>query len=408
MSQDAVLPALRRNLDFMPSPIEDRPGLLIRDTFGYSDAVLVIPPPLVAILQMFDGETTERDLKEQIYRATGELDTEPLIRHLEETLSSAGFLEDPVYFRLRAAAHEAFAQAGEREPAHAGTAYPEELPALTATFERYFAGAGRPRPGVTAIVAPHVSPEGGWESYRDAYAALPAEAGTRTFVILGTSHYGAGDRFGLTRKNYVTPLGAAKTDAALIDYLVKRAPDSIEMEDYCHAVEHSIEFQVLFLQRMFGPDIKVVPILCGAFVEALYEPGGRRPEANEEVRAFLEALGEYGERERDRLAWVMGIDMAHMGRRYGDPFTARADRDEMCAVAERDAGRMKAMREGDAAAFWDQVLENGDDLKWCGSSPVYTFLKTHPGAQGELLRYQQWNIDEQSVVSFGAMAFQGK
>jgi hypothetical protein len=28
-----------------------------------------------------------------------------------------------------------------------------------------------------------------------------------------------------------------------------------------------------------------------------------------------------------------------------------------------------------------------------------------PGAQGTLRNYQQWNIDEQSVVSFGALAF---
>jgi hypothetical protein len=44
-------------------------------------------------------------------------------------------------------------------------------------------------------------------------------------------------------------------------------------------------------------------------------------------------------------------------------------------------------------------------LKWCGSSPFYTFLKTAPGAKGELLRYEQWNIDERSVVSFAGMAF---
>jgi len=28
-----------------------------------------------------------------------------------------------------------------------------------------------------------------------------------------------------------------------------------------------------------------------------------------------------------------------------------------------------------------------------------------PGARGELLRYQQWNIDEKSVVSFAGMRF---
>ncbi|MBN8638315.1 MAG: hypothetical protein J0M07_23590 [Anaerolineae bacterium] len=56
-------------------------------------------------------------------------------------------------------------------------------------------------------------------------------------------------------------------------------------------------------------------------------------------------------------------------------------------------------------AFWAQVQENQDVLKWCGSSPMYTFLKAVPDARGQLLRYQQWNIDEQSVVSFAGMRF---
>jgi len=51
------------------------------------------------------------------------------------------------------------------------------------------------------------------------------------------------------------------------------------------------------------------------------------------------------------------------------------------------------------------VQEKRDDLKWCGSAPLYTFLKALPGARGELLRYEQWNIDPQSVVSFAGIAF---
>src|SRR5436853_371602 len=68
------LPGLRMDLDFMPSPIEDRPGLLIRDNFHYSDAVLVIPPALVQCLQCFDGEQTELDLRQALVEITGELD----------------------------------------------------------------------------------------------------------------------------------------------------------------------------------------------------------------------------------------------------------------------------------------------------------------------------------------------
>ena len=60
---------------------------------------------------------------------------------------------------------------------------------------------------------------------------------------------------------------------------------------------------------------------------------------------------------------------------------------------------------GDAGGFWELVRANRDDLKWCGASPFYTFLKTAPRARGELLHYEQWNIDDASVVSFAGMAF---
>lgn len=58
-----ILPRLRGDLDFAASPVKDRPGLLIRDTFRYSNHVLVIPPPLVNSLVCFDGKKTDADLR---------------------------------------------------------------------------------------------------------------------------------------------------------------------------------------------------------------------------------------------------------------------------------------------------------------------------------------------------------
>ena len=110
-------------------------------------------------------------------------------------------------------------------------------------------------------------------------------------------------------------------------------------------------------------------------------------------------------RNSDRLFWVLGIDMAHMGRRYGDPYSAQAERGEMLSVGGRDRERIECVNRADTAGFWDRVQENHDDLKWCGSSPFYTFLKTVPGVTANLRRYEQWNIDPQSVVTFGALTF---
>ena len=87
-----------------------------------------------------------------------------------------------------------------------------------------------------AIAAPHVSPQGGWQSYRAAYGMLRPEHKDRTFVILATSHYGEPEKFGLTRKNFRTPLGDAPTDTALVDWLAARGGNGVEMEDYCHSL----------------------------------------------------------------------------------------------------------------------------------------------------------------------------
>jgi AmmeMemoRadiSam system protein B len=401
-----MLPRLRTSLDFFPSPVPDRPGLVIRDPFQYSDATLIVPPGLVACLEFFDGAHSSLDLREYLVRATGgDLQSGEIEQHLLDTLSAAGFLDDEAFLRRKEAVERAFAEATIREPAHAGSGYPDEKSELIRTFNEYLPSPLTPAndPKVLAIAAPHVSPFGGVDAYRAAYSALSPADADRTFVILGTSHYGAPDRLGLTRKPFATPYGETIPDLAIIDEILAKSGDAAAMEDYCHAIEHSIEFQVVFLQHLFGPKIRIVPILCGSYANSIYRGGA--PESNDHVNRMLGTLGEIAAREGDRLLWVLGIDMAHMGRRYGDSFSAVAEHGEMAEVALRDRARMDRMEAGDPRGFWDLVQQNHDDLKWCGSAPIYTFMKAVPQARARLLHYQQWNIDDQSVVSFAGMRF---
>jgi len=401
------LAALRSTLDMMPSPLEDRPGLLVRDPFRYAEAMLVIPSPLVPCLAFFNGRYLESEVKQALERLTGDARVGEVLGHLSRVLSEGGFLDDETFARLRDDRHRGFAESPRRDAVHAGSAYPMDPAALTETLGRYLDGSRAPTAGETAglvgVAAPHVSPEGGWRGYQAAYSRLgPAHRG-RTVVILGTSHYGEPERFGLTRKPFLTPLGEAAVDLALVDELADRGGAAVRMEDYCHAVEHSIEFQVVFLQHVLGLDLHILPILCGPFAHATRE--GKRPDDDPGVARFVDALAELAARAGDRLLWVLGVDMAHVGRRYGDRFAARAETGAMVEVAARDRRRLEAIGRGDAAGFWTLLRENGDDLRWCGASPLYTFLKAVPGVGSELLRYEQWNIDEQSVVTFAGLAF---
>src|SRR5437899_9118020 len=110
----------------MPSPSPEHPGLFIRDPYHFSDAMLVIPPPLVPCLRCFDGEHTVLDLRELLVRITGELDIGKLQQHLLDTLSTAGFLEDANFAAMEQERKLAFAGAVLREPMHAGSAYPAD------------------------------------------------------------------------------------------------------------------------------------------------------------------------------------------------------------------------------------------------------------------------------------------
>jgi hypothetical protein len=398
------LARLRPQLDLMPSPLAERPGLLLRDPLLFSRAMLIVPPPMVPLLLLFDGEKTEADLREALVQGTGDLRVGELMAGLVRTLSENGFLEDEAFERMRAERLGEFTAAERRAPAHAGTAYPAETDALREVLTGYMDGAAALDPaGLLGIAAPHVSPEGGVRCYRDAYAALAPSHAERTCVILGTSHYGEPGRFGLTRKSYLTPLGEAAVDLELADFLTQRGGPALKQEDYCHAVEHSIEFQVVFLQQQLGRELKILPILCGPLGRT--DGSGGRPEDDPDVARFLDGLAELAAQHADRLLWVLGVDMSHVGRRYGDPFEARADQGRMLTVARRDRERIECLAAGDAAGFWSEIRGPLDDLKWCGASPFYVFLRAAGPLRGELRSYEQWNIDPASVVSFAGMVF---
>jgi hypothetical protein len=123
------------------------------------------------------------------------------------------------------------------------------------------------------------------------------------------------------------------------------------------------------------------------------------------VRRFFDALGEIGAKLGDKLVWVLGVDMAHIGRRYGDSYSATAGQGPLAEVRLRDEARLERVCQCDAEGFFELVHPNHDDLRWCGYSPIYTFLRAVENVLGEVLLYEQWNIDQQSVVSFAGVEF---
>ncbi len=303
------LPRLRLGLDFLPSNDPEHPGLLIRDPLKFSDAMLLIPPQLVECLACFDGEQTTLDLRANLVRITGEIQIGDLEKHLvghayrgwlsrrrnfrSHSPGARGRIRRCTYARGRA---RRFRLSGQRRRS------PQESFRIHARRTCRQPGFIDRHRGATCQSVRWLGIVSG-RLFRDGSVASGPHIRRAC-----TSHYGEPDRFGLTRKPFVTSFGEAKTDTRLVDELATGAPDSIRMEDYCHAIEHSIEFQVLFLQYLYGPNINILPILCGSFLRSIYQGG--KPEGNEQGPAVLRWLGQSFGPGREQA--VLGF-----GRGYG-------------------------------------------------------------------------------------------
>jgi AmmeMemoRadiSam system protein B len=325
------------------------------------------------------------------------------------SLSTAGLLEDAQFLKLRAEAFAAFAAAPNREPILIGQEYPDCPQDCRRFFQdlldRETDGEKPPPPSGTpfAFAAPHVSIEGGWECYRETFAdlqRLPARE-DRTFVILATSHYGPPERFGVTAKPFVTPYGATTPDLELLASLRALAPDALIEEDYFHSVDHSVEMHVVWLQHLFGADVRILPILVGGFVNSTYR-ASTPPESDPAIAQFFTAMRTLVQNHGDRLVFLLSIDLSHKGPQYGEQ-EAFNEGDEN--IIAQDQERISKLEVGDAAGFWQHVQTGQDPLNWCGNAPLYTLLQAHPAARAEVLSYGHWAIQEGSVVSFAGMRF---
>jgi hypothetical protein len=147
-----ILPKLRTNLDIMLSPVRDRPGLLIRDFFRYSDATLIVPPLLIPGLLLFDGTRTDLDLQTELTRSLGSPEIGNTVGHLIEALSRAGFLEDETYDNVKLERRLAFSESPVRQAAHAGSAYPEEIGPLRDLMQQYLGGAASTQKGIMGLL----------------------------------------------------------------------------------------------------------------------------------------------------------------------------------------------------------------------------------------------------------------
>jgi AmmeMemoRadiSam system protein B len=408
----AMLPRLRR-IDAFPLEHKGQPCIGLRDPAGYTDAVVLLPRRLLAIVSLFDGKHSIADIQVALMQRHGELVPPERIEAIVEALDAQGFLESPRFAERRAATDRAFLDAPARPASHAGGAYSREAGDLKTALDGFFTapdgpgpvggpGAAAPSAPVRGVVAPHIDFHRGGPAYAWAYRDVAERCDADLFVIFGTCHAGMEHPFAMTRKDYETPLGPAVVARDFVEALARRAGQDCFGSEIAHRSEHSIEFQAVFLRYLHAGrrDVEIVPVLTSFAHEALAR--GRGPEDDPRVARFLDALVDTIAASGRRVALVAGADLAHVGPRFGDREPISPE--DLERIGGEDRAMLAAVEEGSARAFFESVARDGDRRRICGLSPIYALLRGLGGVPGTLRRYAQWP-DPQAVVTFASVVF---
>jgi hypothetical protein len=257
-----------------------------------------------------------------------------------------------------------------RPAAVAGTFYPRESSRLAAEVGAYLdavhpAEAAR---APKAIIAPHAGYIYSGPIAASAYARIAARKGTvRRVILAGPAHRVYVDGAAVpSARAFASPLGPVPIDRAAVQRLLELS--FVEESDAAHALEHSLEVHVPFLQSVLG-DFSLVPIVVGAASPA-------------QMAALLETV--WG---GDETLVVVSSDLSH--------------------YMPYEAARVRDRRTAEAIVALEVGVEPDEA---CGAMPINGLLKLarDRGMAAELLDLRNSGDtagDKDRVVGYGAFAF---
>jgi hypothetical protein len=406
---DALAPL--RPIDAAPVEHEGSTFIVLRDTSGYVEEQLVLTPAAFFIASLLDGNKTITDIQAAFRNQFhGAAVAESQIQEVVEYLDDRGFLQNRQFEAIRDRIGKEFSASATRPAWLAGRGYPDDAVELRAMIDGFFTGESGPGATDVAVgsghlpglIVPHIDFHRGHKGYAHGYRQLFSREKPDVVFIFGVAHAGATVPFILTRKHFDTPFGALETDQEIVSRLVDAcAWDPFAWEGR-HRTEHSIEFQAVMLAYRYGPDVKIVPILCASLC-ASYEDDA--PGENPATANFLNVCRAIAAEPGRKVAVIAGADLAHVGKCFGDDFDI--DESVVQHVADRDYEDLAHVTEGpvDADGFYRSVMKDLNERKVCGLNCIYATLKTLDGAVGPgKMHYYGYAPDPSGgIVSFASV-----
>jgi hypothetical protein len=403
---------IRDDLEIQRVNYKGNQALLVSDRIGLIENPLVLRGEALEILALIDGRRTAENIQLEFIRQKGySLAGAALVTQILGEFKRLFLLDTPEFRQKKQELLREFSELAERPAALAGEAYPEEKDELSelvkqmVELEPLSDEPGKEissvdRKKLKALVAPHIDLRAGRRVYCRAYRMLKDCSFDRV-VVLGTGHSVDEGIFSLTEKDFRLPSGTVTTDKKAVRKLKAAGGELVASHDFAHRKEHSIEFQLIFLQSLLGHGFELVPILCGSFHHWLKKVN--RASEIPGIGAFLEELKSLSSDQQKHTLVVAGVDFSHVGPKFGHRESASELKEAMVFF---DNKIIEALVRLDPLSFWKLHQEREDSFNVCGFSTLAVLLEMLQRGKGYLLGYDLM-MDEatQSAVSFAAIAF---
>jgi AmmeMemoRadiSam system protein B len=209
-----------------------------------------------------------------------------------------------------------------------------------------------------------------------------------SYIVIGFNHSGIGSSsVSTTLSNWETPLGICKIDLDLVQSL--SANSLVQVEEFSHIYEHSIEVQLPFLQTI--SNVSFVPLCVSEHCDHKKVAAG-----------IAKAIKEL----KKRVCIIASSDFTHFGQSYGFmPFKENLREN----VEKLDRGAISLIEKMEAQKFLDYVRQTRATI--CGKDAIALQIETMKamGARkAQTLKYYtsgDLTGDYANSVSYASIAF---
>ncbi len=283
-----------------------------------------------------------------------------------------------------------------RKAIYSGKFYPGAVTVLDKTIKECFEskfGPGalpsKPDKKIKAVIVPHAGYKYSGPCAAWAYKELAEMPMPDLFILLGPNHRGSGS--GISMETWDMPYGYVRVDQDFARALKEKG--NIKVNENAHAMEHSLEVQVPFIQYIFKnklEKIKILPVLI---------------DSNADLDKIALDLKETIMDSGKKVVFIVSSDFTHYGRDYRHlPFTSEVKK----RIYEQDREAVNFIENFDSEGFLNFTNENLMTI--CGIYPIALLLKIIKPGKVRLEQYYTsadiLKTDYKNSVSYAAVIFE--